>query len=72
MYTDMLDKNWIRFFYRSVGYPIGPPSNLYEDNQAKIKIVLADRVTPHASPLDDLITYPHELHIHKTSSNLLI
>ena len=25
MYTGVLDKNWIRDFFRSIGYPIGPP-----------------------------------------------
>ena len=25
IYTGVLDQNWIRNFYRSVGYPIGPP-----------------------------------------------
>ena len=30
IYTALLDQNWIRKFYRSIGYPIGPSSKLYE------------------------------------------
>ena len=65
MYTGVLDQNWIRNFFRSIGYPIGPPSNLYEDNQATIKILLEDRITIQARPLDFLIASLHELHLIK-------
>ena len=62
----MLYQNWIRDFFRSIGYPIGPPSKLYKDNQEKIKIVLADIITPQAIHIDALITSLHELHLRKT------
>ena len=66
MYTGVVDQNWIRNFIRSIGYPIGPPSKLYYDNQATIKIFLANRVTPQDIPTNNLITDIHELHIRKT------
>ena len=66
MYTGLLDQNRIRFFYKSIGYHIGPSLNVYEENQAKIKIVLADIITPQSRPLDVLVTALHELHIRKT------
>ena len=59
----MLDQNWTIYFFRSFGYPIGPPSKIYEDNQATIKIVLADIITTQTRPLDVLITAIHELHL---------
>ena len=37
MYKGVLDQNWIRDLFRSIGYPIGPPSKIYEDNQATIE-----------------------------------
>ena len=46
MYTGILDQNWIRNFYRSIGYPIGTPSNIYKDQQAKNKRVLVEIITP--------------------------
>ena len=46
MYTLVLDKNWIINFCRSISYPIGPPSKLYEDNQSTIKKVLEVRISP--------------------------
>ena len=33
-------------YYIYIGYPIGTPSNLYYDNQATIKRVLEDSITP--------------------------
>ena len=66
MYTGVLDQNYIRYFFRSVFYPIGPPSKIYEDIQATIKIVPVDRITNKARPLDVLITALHELHLKKT------
>ena len=65
MYTGVLNQNWIRSFNRSINYPIVHPSRLYEDNQAKIKIVLEDRINAQSSPLGVLITAPHELHLRK-------
>ena len=56
MYTGVLDQNWIRYLFRSISYPIGPLSKLYEYNQAKIKRFLTDIITPQARPLDVLIT----------------
>ena len=59
MYTEVLDQNWIRDFFRSIGYTIVPPSNLYEENQATIKRVMADRITPRSRPIDVLLTDLH-------------
>ena len=56
MYTVVLDQNWIRYLFTSISYPIGPQSKIYEYNQAKINILLADIITPQARPLDVLIT----------------
>ena len=66
MYTGVLDQNWIIYFLRSIGYLIVPPPKLYEDNQATIKILPADRINPQYRPLDFLITAFHELHLRKT------
>ena len=66
MYTGVLDQNWIRDFFRSIGYPIGPPSKLYEDKQAKIKIVLVGIITPLSRPINVLITALHEICPRKT------
>ena len=65
MYTGILDQKWIRDFFRSIIYPIGLPSKLYEENQATIKIVLVDRITTQSRPLDVLVTALHELHLIK-------
>ena len=62
IYKGVLDQIWIRDFFRSVGYPIGPPSKLYEENRAKIKIVLAYIITPQTRPLNVIITALHKLH----------
>ena len=67
MYTWVLDKNWIRDFFRSIGYTIGPPPKIYEDNQSTIKRVLEDRIITQTRPLDVLISYLHELHPRKAS-----
>ena len=66
MHIGLLDQNFIRNFFRSIGYPIGPPSKLYPYNQATIKIFLADRITPQARPLGGLITDIHKFHLRKT------
>ena len=66
IYTRVLDKNWVKNFYRSIVYPIGPLSKLYKDKQATIKIVLVDRTTPQARHLDFLITIIYEPHFCKT------
>ena len=61
----MLDKNWIIYLLGSIGYPIGHPYKIYEDNQVTIKRAMADRIAPQARPLDVLITSLHELHLRK-------
>ena len=66
MYTGVLYKNWFRDFFRPVGYPIGPPSELYENNQATIKRVLANIITTQYRPLDVLITAIHKILLRKT------
>ena len=66
MYTGLLDQNWIRNFFRSIGYHIGPPLKLYLDNQATTKRVLVDIITPQARPLGVIIAALHELHLQKT------
>ena len=63
MYTGVLDQNWIRNFFIKIVYQIGPPLNVYEENQATIKIVLADMITPQARPIDILTTALHEHHL---------
>lgn len=50
----------IRNFMTSIGYPICLPTPTYEDNQAMIKQVEKDRLTPQAHPVDVLITSLHE------------
>ena len=65
IYTGLLDQNWIIDFSMRIGYPIGTSSKLYEDNQATIKIVLTDRITLQARPLNILITVLHEIHLRK-------
>ena len=65
MYIGVLDQNWIGDFFRSIVYPIRPPSKLYYDNQGIIESVMADIITPQSRPLDVLITALHELHLRK-------
>ena len=65
MYTGVLDQNWTRKLFRSIGYPIGPPSKLYEDKQSTLKRVFADIITPQDKPIDVLITAIHELYLRK-------
>ena len=55
----------MRDLFRSIGYTIGTQSKLYEENQATIKGVMADRISPQARPLDVLITALHEIHLRK-------
>ena len=62
----MIAQNWIKHYFRSFGYSIGTPSKIYEDNRAKIKILLLDIVTHQAIPLGVIITALHELHPQKT------
>ena len=52
----MLDQNWIRDLFRSTGYPIRPPSKIYEENQAIIKKDMGEIIAPQSRPLDVLIT----------------
>ena len=78
MYKGVLDKNWIINFFRPIGYPIVPQSKIQEDNQATIRRLLEDIITPQARPLNVLITAFHELHLRKifeiaeTRSNMQI
>ena len=65
MYAVVLDKNWIRNLYTSICYPIGPPSKLYQYNQATTKRALTDRISPQARPINVIITALHELHLPK-------
>ena len=57
--TGVLYKNWVIKFYISIGYPIGYPSKLYENNQATIKRLLKDIITVQDRPLEFLITTIH-------------
>ena len=66
MCTGVLDHDYVGNLYILLGYPIGPPSKLYEDNQATIKILLTDRITPQSRTLGILIAAIHELHHRKT------
>ena len=61
----MLDKNWIRDFFKSIDYPIGTLSELYEDNQSTIEIVLEEIINPQDIPTEVPITYLHKLHSQK-------
>ena len=65
MCIEVLDQNCIRNLFISIGYPTGPPSKIYEDKQATIKIVLVERITPQSRPLDVLITCLRELYLRK-------
>ena len=56
----------LRNFMLSIGFPICQPTPTYEDNQATIKQVLKDRITPQARPIDVLITSLHEHHARGT------
>ena len=61
MYTGVLYHNYIINFYISIGYPIGPPSKLYENNKSTIKLLfLADSITPQSRPINILITDLHD------------
>ena len=66
IYTVVLDQKWNREFYRDIGYPIVPPSKLYENNQVTMKKVLKYRITPRYRPLDVLIASIHKSHLCKT------
>ena len=59
MYTGVVDQNRIINFFRSIGYPTGPQSKFYGDNQATIKIILANITTLQAIPINVLITALH-------------
>ena len=66
MHTKVLDQNWTRNFFWSIGYPIGPRSKLYKDNQATIKILLVKRITPQSRPINVIIITLHEIYFQKT------
>ena len=63
MNTGVLIQNWIIDFHKPSGYPIGLRLKIYEDNQATIKRVLADIITPESRPIDSLITALHGSHL---------
>ena len=63
MYKWVLYQSWIIDFFISIGYPVGHPYKLYEDNQEIIKRALADIITPQSIPLDVLITAIHKIHL---------
>ena len=65
MYTGMLHRNRIGKFYLSISYPIGPPSKLYEDNQAPIKMLLSKIIPFQSRTPKILVTDLHDHHIHK-------
>ena len=50
----------IHNFLLSIGSPISRPTPTYEDNQATIKQVLKDRLTPQECPVDVLVCSLHE------------
>ena len=64
-YTCVVDQNSI-FVFRSIGYPIGAQSKLYEYNQATINQVLANRITPQTQHIDVLINSINEYHLEQT------
>ena len=66
IYTGVFYQNFIRNFYRSIGYPIRIPSKIYEDNQAKVLRILADRTNLQPRPLVVLITALHNIYLEKT------
>ena len=56
MYTDVLDYNCNRTFYRSIGYPTGNPSKLYDYNRETIK----NNLTRHDNTPSDPYINPHQ------------
>ena len=66
MLKGMLDQNYIRNFFISIGFPIRPLSKLYEDDLKTIKMFLVYRITPYARPLNVLITDLRSFHLCKT------
>ena len=65
MHTGVLDQNWIRNFFKSVGNPIGHTSKIYEDNKATNKSFLEDRIAPQARLLDVIITALYGIYLSK-------
>jgi hypothetical protein len=67
-----------RNFLAGIGYPHGKPVITYEDNQATVASVLADRTMPRLRHIDVLITSLHEWHLakhfalHQTRSDLML
>ena len=56
---------YLRQFASSIGYPIGSPILTYEDNQATIACVLANRVSNNLRHVDVMIRALHEWYIAK-------
>ena len=65
MYKEVLDKNWIRDFFRSIGDPTWYQLKPYECNKVTKKRVLACIIITQARSLDFLITALHEIHLKK-------
>ena len=65
MYTGVLYQILTKNIFRSIGYSVGPQSKIYEDNQAKIRRVLAYIITPKDRPFNVLIPDLHEIHPQK-------
>lgn len=55
-------RSWtvLRSFLASIGRPLAEPVIIYEDNDAAIKAVLADHLTPRLRHLDTLVTTLNE------------
>ena len=66
IYTGVLDQDWIRNFFGSIGCPIGSPSKLHEDNKETIKRVFSEIVIPQYRPLNVLINSLYEIRPRKT------
>ena len=67
-----------RNFLAGIGFPHGRPVVTYEDNQATVAAVLADRTMPRLRHIDVLISSLHEWHsskhftVHQTKTNMML
>ena len=68
MYTGVVDQNWMIMCCRSIEYPIGSLSKLYEGNQATTKPLLPYIITPQAGPIKALINSLREYQLWQTFS----
>jgi hypothetical protein len=60
LYDGVVYTVYLRSFMSSIGYPFSAPILTYEDNQATIASVLADRPMPNLKHLDVLVRALHE------------